>query len=114
MKPLCHTLQVGGINPFLSLPDPETAVDYKRGYVMRKACFDPNYKKTKLGKRSWKMFYLTLRDLVLYCHKVGRKQSKKYRKGPNLARTKEFGKKNFITRMILSPKIKQNPPSIIG
>jgi len=63
------TEQVGGINPFLSLPDPDTAVDYKRGYVMRKACFDPNYKKTKLGKRSWKMFHLTLRDTVLYCHK---------------------------------------------
>ena len=63
------TEQVGGINPFLSLPDPESAVDYKRGYVMRKACFDPNYKKTKMGKRSWKMFHLTLRDLVLFCHK---------------------------------------------
>merc|ERR1719431_2135808 len=36
---------------------------------MRKACFDPNYKKTKLGRRSWKMFHLTLRDTVLYCHK---------------------------------------------
>ena len=36
---------------------------------MRKACYDPNYKKTKMGKRSWKMFHLTLRDLVLFCHK---------------------------------------------
>jgi len=63
------TEQVGGINPFLSLPDPDSAVDYKRGYVMRKACYDPNYKKTKMGKRSWKMFHLTLRDLVLFCHK---------------------------------------------
>jgi len=61
--------QEGGVNPFLSLPDPETCVDYKRGYVMRKSCFDSNKKKTKMGKRSWKMFYLTLRDLVLYCFK---------------------------------------------
>ena len=80
--------QSGGINPFLSMPDPETSVDYKRGYVMRKSCFDSNKKKTKigkisesqidevsslmsslLGKRSWKMFYLSLRDLVLYCFK---------------------------------------------
>jgi len=61
--------QVGGINPFLSMPDPDNSVDYKRGYVMRKSCFDTNKKKTKLGKRSWKMFYLTLRDLVLYCFK---------------------------------------------
>ena len=77
--------QSGGINPFLSLPDLETSVDYKRGYVMRKSCFDSNKKKTKigelntvieiasykiiLGKRSWKMFCLSLRDLVLYCFK---------------------------------------------
>ena len=80
--------QEGGVNPFLSLPDPTNSVDYKRGYVMRKSCFDSNKKKTKLGelnslvlrltvcktdicagKRSWKMFYLTLRDLVLYCFK---------------------------------------------
>jgi len=63
------TNQVGGINPFLAMPDPDNSVDYKRGYVMRKSCFDTNNKKTKLGKRSWKMFYLTLRDLVLYCFK---------------------------------------------
>ena len=42
--------QEGGVNPFLSLPDPDNSVDYKRGYVMRKSCFDSNKKKTKLGK----------------------------------------------------------------
>ena len=42
--------QEGGVNPFLSLPDPETCVDYKRGYVMRKSCFDSNKKKTKMGQ----------------------------------------------------------------
>jgi len=61
------TNQLGGVNPFLSMPDPDTSVEYKRGYVMRKSCFDANRKKTKLGKRSWKMFYLALRDLVLFC-----------------------------------------------
>lgn len=59
----------GGVNPFLSLPDPDQAIDYKNGYVMRKSCFDASGKKTKLGKRSWKMFFLTLRDMVLYCFK---------------------------------------------
>jgi len=63
------TNQTGGINPFLSLPDPNDSIDYKRGYVKRKSCYDPNFKRTKLGKRSWKMFYLNLRDLVLYCFK---------------------------------------------
>ena len=59
----------GGVNPFLSLPDPLSSTDYKKGYVMRKCCIDPNGKKTKLGKRSWKMFFLSLRDMVLYCFK---------------------------------------------
>ena len=59
----------GGVNPFLSLPDPASSTDYKKGYVMRKCCIDPNGKKTKLGKRSWKMFFLSLRDMVLYCFK---------------------------------------------
>ena len=59
----------GGINPFLALPDPDGAVDYKKGYVMRKCCYDPHGKKTKLGKRSWRMFFLSLRDMILYCFK---------------------------------------------
>ena len=59
----------GGVNPFLSLPDPNSSTDYKKGYVMRKCCIDPNGKRTKLGKRSWKMFFLSLRDMVLYCFK---------------------------------------------
>ena len=40
----------GGINPFLSLPDPDNSVDYKKGYVMRKCCIDPNGKKTKVSE----------------------------------------------------------------
>jgi len=59
----------GGSNPFLEVPDASKATEYKRGYVMRKCCFDPNGKKTSFGKRSWRMFYCTLRDLVLYLHK---------------------------------------------
>ncbi|XP_075145667.1 exchange factor for Arf 6 isoform X2 [Haematobia irritans] len=58
-----------GQNPFLDLPETANAVEYKKGYVMRKSCYDANYKKTPFGKRSWKMFYCTLRDLVLFLHK---------------------------------------------
>lgn len=58
-----------GHNPFLEVPNPNCATEYKKGYVMRKCCIDPNGKKTPLGKRSWKMLYATLRDLVLYLHK---------------------------------------------
>ncbi|XP_021700000.1 uncharacterized protein LOC5564403 isoform X2 [Aedes aegypti] len=64
-----------GPNPFLDPPQP-AAIEYKKGYVMRKCCYDTNYKKSccafftaPFGKRSWKMFYCTLRDLVLYLHK---------------------------------------------
>ncbi|TRY63787.1 hypothetical protein TCAL_04930 [Tigriopus californicus] len=60
---------VGGYNPFLSLPAPNTATNYKTGFVMRKSCFDAHGKKTKLGKRSWRMFFLNLQDMVLYCFK---------------------------------------------
>ncbi|CAL1282692.1 unnamed protein product [Larinioides sclopetarius] len=56
-------------NPFLEVPNPNCATEYKKGYVMRKCCMDPSGKKTALGRRSWKMLYATLRDLVLYLHK---------------------------------------------
>ncbi|KAK6633570.1 hypothetical protein RUM44_004177 [Polyplax serrata] len=56
-------------NPFLGIPNMATAIEYKKGCVMRKSCVEPNGKKTPFGKRGWKMFYCTLRDLVLYLHK---------------------------------------------
>ncbi|XP_076348862.1 uncharacterized protein LOC143246287 isoform X3 [Tachypleus tridentatus] len=58
-----------GQNPFLEVPNPSCATEYKKGYVMRKCCVDPGGKRTPLGKRGWKMFYVTLRDMVLYLHK---------------------------------------------
>jgi len=36
--------------------------------MRRKCCFDSSGKRTPIGKRGWKMFYVTLRDLVLYLH----------------------------------------------
>ncbi|XP_014261905.1 exchange factor for Arf-6 isoform X2 [Cimex lectularius] len=51
------------------VPSTTPAIEYKKGYVMRKCCVEPNGKKTPLGKRGWKMYYCTLRDLVLYLHK---------------------------------------------
>lgn len=42
----CSTAPVGS-NPFLDLPDQSRAVEYKKGYVMRKCCFDANGKKSK-------------------------------------------------------------------
>lgn len=38
----------GGTNPFLDVPDQARAVEYKKGYVMRKCCVDANGKKSKL------------------------------------------------------------------
>ncbi|CAH1108088.1 unnamed protein product [Psylliodes chrysocephalus] len=58
-----------GCNPFLDVPVAANAVEYKKGYVMRKCCYEANAKRTPFHKRSWKMFYCTLRDLVLYLHK---------------------------------------------
>ncbi|GFS48504.1 PH and SEC7 domain-containing protein 3 [Trichonephila inaurata madagascariensis] len=42
-------------NPFLEVPNPNCATEYKKGYVMRKCCMDPSGKKTALGRRSWKI-----------------------------------------------------------
>ena len=36
-------------NPFLDVPNAATAIEYKKGYVMRKSCIDPNGKKSKLS-----------------------------------------------------------------
>ncbi|CAM1332038.1 efa-6 (predicted) [Pycnogonum litorale] len=58
-----------GSNPFLQIPNATNSKEYKKGYVMRKCCIDPNGKKTPVGKRGWRMFYATLRDMVLYLHK---------------------------------------------
>ncbi|XP_058128063.1 PH and SEC7 domain-containing protein isoform X2 [Anopheles coustani] len=57
-----------GPNPFLEAPRTIAAVEFKKGYVVRKSCYETNHKRTPFGRRSWKMFYCTLRDLVLYLH----------------------------------------------
>lgn len=36
-----------GQNPFLDIPESANAIEYKKGYVMRKCCYDSNYKKSK-------------------------------------------------------------------
>lgn len=36
-----------GLNPFLETPHNAAAIEYKKGYVMRKCCFDSNYKKSE-------------------------------------------------------------------
>ncbi|XP_076241756.1 exchange factor for Arf 6 isoform X2 [Calliopsis andreniformis] len=56
-------------NPFLDVPNVTGATEFKKGYVMRKCCYDSNGKKTPFGKRGWKMYYCTVRELVLYLHK---------------------------------------------
>jgi len=37
-----------GQNPFLDPPELATAVEYKKGYVMRKCCYDSSYKKSEI------------------------------------------------------------------
>lgn len=39
--------QALGSNPFLDTPMSSAAIEYKKGYVMRKSCYDANYKKSK-------------------------------------------------------------------
>lgn len=42
-------INLAGPNPFLELPDTTCAVEYKKGYVMRKCCFDADAKKSELN-----------------------------------------------------------------
>lgn len=58
-----------GKNPFLDIPDPSKTLEYKKGYIMRKCCVDPDGRKTPVGKRGWKMFYVVLKDMILYLYK---------------------------------------------
>ncbi|XP_029636333.1 PH and SEC7 domain-containing protein isoform X1 [Octopus sinensis] len=67
--PLSETPSRLGHNPFLEIPDPNQTTEYKKGYVMRKCCLDPDGRRTSFGKRGWKMFYASLRDMILYLHK---------------------------------------------
>ncbi|KAL7637818.1 UNVERIFIED_CONTAM: hypothetical protein RMT77_011430 [Armadillidium vulgare] len=60
--------RVIGSNPFLSTPI-GSGVIYKKGYIMRKCCVEPSGKRTAFGKRSWKMWFCVIQDLVLYLHK---------------------------------------------
>ncbi|XP_059156535.1 PH and SEC7 domain-containing protein-like isoform X2 [Physella acuta] len=61
--------QALGSNPFLEVPDPNKTTEYKKGYVMRKCCMEPDRRKTPFGKRGWKMLYAVLRDMILYQYK---------------------------------------------
>uniref|UniRef100_A0A0B7BHF0 SEC7 domain-containing protein n=1 Tax=Arion vulgaris TaxID=1028688 RepID=A0A0B7BHF0_9EUPU len=61
--------QALGSNPFLDVPDPSKTTEYKKGYVMRKCCMEPDRRKTPFGKRGWKMLYAVLRDMILYQYK---------------------------------------------
>ena len=65
----CGAGAVVGSNPFLEVPDPSKALEYKKGPVMRKCCVSADGRRTPYGKRGWRMFYAALRDQVLYLHK---------------------------------------------
>lgn len=37
-------------NPFLDVPNSASAIEYKKGYVMRKCCYEANAKKSEYFK----------------------------------------------------------------
>nr|XP_023022688.1 PH and SEC7 domain-containing protein 4 [Leptinotarsa decemlineata] len=110
-----EVISLGG-NPFLDVPSSHNAVEYKKGYVMRKCCYEANAKRSlcciflaPFHKRSWKMFYCTLRDLVLYLHK-DENGFKKNQMGDNLhnairihhalaTKATDYTKKQFVFRL---------------
>ncbi|XP_022108257.1 PH and SEC7 domain-containing protein 2-like isoform X3 [Acanthaster planci] len=62
------TMTVGS-NPFLEVQNDPNAPVYIKGYIMRKVTRDAEGKKNPKGKRAWKMFYATVKGLILYLHK---------------------------------------------
>ncbi|CAG9823807.1 unnamed protein product [Phaedon cochleariae] len=101
-------ISLGG-NPFLEVPDANNAIEYKKGYVMRKCCYETNAKRTPFHKRSWKMYYCTLRDLILYLHK-DENGFKKNQMGDNLhnairihhalaTKASDYTKKQYVFRL---------------
>jgi len=58
---------LGGTNPFLTLPSMQNSSEYISGYLTRKYCYESDRRKVKKGHRSWKIFYVYLRDMILYC-----------------------------------------------
>lgn len=46
------TLTGVSANPFLDTPESASAIEYKKGYVMRKCCYDTSFKKSKFQKYS--------------------------------------------------------------
>uniref|UniRef100_A0AAR5P2I4 Uncharacterized protein n=1 Tax=Dendroctonus ponderosae TaxID=77166 RepID=A0AAR5P2I4_DENPD len=104
-------------NPFLDVPNSSNAVEYKKGYVMRKCCYESNAKRSlccvflaPFHKRSWKMFYCTLRDLVLYLHKDENGFRKNQMGGDNLhnairihhalaTKAQDYTKKQYVFRL---------------
>ncbi|KAI6221939.1 PH and SEC7 domain-containing protein 3 [Aphelenchoides fujianensis] len=44
-------------------------VDYFHGWVMLKEVYDRDGKRTPFGRRQWRMYFATVRGLVLYLHK---------------------------------------------
>ncbi|XP_054166346.1 PH and SEC7 domain-containing protein-like [Oppia nitens] len=107
---LSQQVSIIGHNPFLEVPNPNSATEYKKGYVMRKSCYESNGKKTPVGKRGWKMFYATLRDLILYLHKdeQGFRKNQLYESLNNSIRVhhalasnaSDYTKKQFVFRLL--------------
>ncbi|CAH8593232.1 unnamed protein product [Heterobilharzia americana] len=58
-----------GLSPYLDLTSEIGAKEYMRGLLARKWVMESYKKKTSVGRRSWKLYYARLRDLVLYLYK---------------------------------------------
>ena len=96
------------VNPFLGVPT-GSATEFRKGYITRKCCYDPGGKKTAFGKRGWRTFFATLRDLVLYLHKDenGFRKNQLYESLKNSIRihhslaskASDYEKKDFVLRL---------------
>ncbi|PAV73390.1 hypothetical protein WR25_19154 [Diploscapter pachys] len=59
--------------------DPESQIEYKCGWLMRKCVYDSDGTKTPFGRRGWNMMYGRLCGLVLYLDKNDSSKNKRSR-----------------------------------
>lgn len=62
-------LNIGGGNPFLDVPILSNAVEYKKGYVMRKCCYEANAKRSEFLLILSFVYYLSSL-LVFFFNKI--------------------------------------------
>ncbi|CAF3408850.1 unnamed protein product [Rotaria socialis] len=95
------------VNPFLEVSDLNKSIEQMQGYIMRKCCVESDGKRTSFLRRSWKAYYASLRDMVLYLHKNDQQSTTVLNNDANALRlhhafaqqATDYGKRQHVFRL---------------